>query len=142
VKEFNWPGLNVTKPTGEPANTGFRFNWLPAGGTLLLFAGLITMAILRIGFGRALRTYVETLDQLKWAIVTVMSVLALAFVMNLSGQSITIGLCLAGTGGFFAFLSSIIGWIGVAVTGSDTSSNALFGRCRSPPPRMPDCRRR
>ncbi len=127
VQEFQWPGLNVTKPTGEAANTVFRFNWLPAGGTLLLFSGLITMAILRVGFGRALRTYVETLDQLKWAIVTVMSVLALAFVMNLSGQTITIGLWLAGAGGFFAFLSSIIGWIGVAVTGSDTSSNSLFG---------------
>ena len=85
------------------------------------------MAMLKIGPGRALRTYVETLDQLKWAILTVMSVLALAFVMNLSGQTITIGLWLAGTGGFFAFLSSIIGWLGVAVTGSDTSSNSLFG---------------
>ncbi len=127
VQEFNWPGLNVTKPTGEAANTVFRFNWLPAGGTLLLFSGLITMAILRIGVGRAFRTYLETLDQLKWAIVTVMSVLALAFVMNLSGQTITIGLWLAGAGGFFAFLSSIIGWLGVAVTGSDTSSNSLFG---------------
>ena len=127
VQEFSWPGLDITKPTGEAANTVFRFNWLPAGGTLLLFAGLITMAILKIGFGRALRTYLETLDQLKWAIVTVMSVLALAFVMNLSGQTITIGLWLAGTGGFFAFLSSIIGWLGVAVTGSDTSSNSLFG---------------
>ena len=111
----------------RPANTVYRFNWLPGGGTLLLFAGLITMAILRIGPGRAIRTYFETLDQLKWAIVTVMSMLALAFVMNLSGQTITIGLWLAGAGGFFAFLSSIIGWLGVAVTGSDTSSNSLFG---------------
>ena len=96
-------------------------------GTLLLFCGLLTMPVLRIGLGRALRTYVETLDQLKWAILTVASVLALAYVMNLSGQTITIGQWLAGAGGFFAFLSPILGWLGVAVTGSDTSSNALFG---------------
>jgi lactate permease len=57
----------------------------------------------------------------------VMAVLALAYVMNQSGQTITLGRWLAGAGGFFAFLSAIVGWIGVAVTGSDTSSNALFG---------------
>ena len=68
-----------------------------------------------------------TLDQLKWAILTVASVLALAYVMNLSGQTITIGQWLAGAGGAFAFLSPMLGWLGVAVTGSDTSSNALFG---------------
>jgi lactate permease len=69
----------------------------------------------------------ETLDQLKWAILTVMSVLAFAYVMNQSGQTITLGSWAAGAGGFFAFLSPLIGWLGVAVTGSDTSSNALFG---------------
>ena len=65
--------------------------------------------------------------QLRWAIVTVMAVLALAYVMNQSGQIITLGLWAAGAGSFFAFLSPLIGWLGVAVTGSDTSSNALFG---------------
>ena len=68
-----------------------------------------------------------TVAQLKWAIVTVMAVLALAYVMNQSGQIITLGLWAAGAGAFFAFLSPLIGWLGVAVTGSDTSSNALFG---------------
>ena len=67
------------------------------------------------------------MDQLKWAILTVASVLALAYVMNQSGQTITLGLWAAGAGDFFAFLSPLIGWLGVAVTGSDTSSNALFG---------------
>ena len=70
--------------------------------------------------GRALRVYGETLDQLKWATLTVATVLALAYVMNLSGQTITLGLWIAGAGGILAFLSSIIGWLGVAVTGSDT----------------------
>ena len=69
----------------------------------------------------------KTLDQLKFAILTVAAVLALAYVMNQSGQTITLGLWAAGAGSFFAFLSALIGWLGVAVTGSDTSSNALFG---------------
>jgi lactate permease len=62
-----------------------------------------------------------------WAIVTVCSVLGLAYVMNLAGMTITLGMWAAGAGGFFAFLSPIVGWFGTAVTGSDTSSNSLFG---------------
>jgi lactate permease len=85
------------------------------------------MVVLRENVARAARTYLRTLDQLKWAIVTVAAVLGLAYVMNLSGQTITIGQWLAGAGGIFALLSPILGWLGVAVTGSDTSSNALFG---------------
>ena len=77
--------------------------------------------------GRALRIYGETLAQLKWATLTVAAVLALAYVMNLSAQTLTIGNWIAGAGGILAFLSPIIGWLGVAVTGSDTSSNSLFG---------------
>ena len=76
---------------------------------------------------RALKTYAESLDQLRWAILTVAAVLALAFVMNLSGQTITLGLFAAGAGSIYALIAPIVGWLGVAVTGSDTSSNALFG---------------
>ena len=76
---------------------------------------------------RAAKAYGATLYQLRWAIVTVMAVLALAFVMNLSGQTITLGTWMAGAGSAFALLSPILGWLGVAVTGSDTSSNVLFG---------------
>ena len=65
--------------------------------------------------------------QFRWTILTVVAVLALAYVMNFSGQTVTLGLALAATGAFFAFLSPVVGWIGVAVTGSDTSSNSLFG---------------
>jgi lactate permease len=86
------------------------------------------MVVLRVAPRRALKVFLETLDQLKWAILTVASVLALAYVMNQSGQTTTLGLWAAGAGGFFAFLSPIIGWLGVAVTGSDTSSNSLFGQ--------------
>jgi lactate permease len=85
------------------------------------------MVALRLSPGRALRVYGRTLDQLKWATLTVAAVLGLAYVMNLSGQTGSMGAWLAGAGGAFALLSPILGWIGVAVTGSDTSSNALFG---------------
>jgi lactate permease len=85
------------------------------------------MIVLRFSPGRAIRTYIESLDQLKWATLTVATVLGLAYVMNLSGQTITIGTWIAGASGVLGFLSPIIGWIGVAVTGSDTSSNSLFG---------------
>jgi lactate permease len=125
---FNWPGLHVVNTKGEALmSLTFKLNWLPAAGTLLLIAGVLTMVVLRMGVGRALKVYAETLDHLKWAILTVASVLALAYVMNQSGQTITIGTWAAGAGGFFAFLAAAIGWLGVAVTGSDTSSNALFG---------------
>ena len=125
---FDWPGLDVRTPDGEALSSQtFNFNWLPAAGTLLLISGLMTMAVLRVSPARAVRVLAATVDQLKWAILTVMSVLALAYVMNQSGQTITLGLWAAGAGSFFAFLSPLIGWLGVAVTGSDTSSNALFG---------------
>jgi lactate permease len=126
--EFAWPGLDVVNPDGETLSTvTYKFNWLPAAGTLMFFCGLLTMALLRIPPKAAAKTFVATLRQLAPAIVTVMAVLALAYVMNQSGQTITLGQWLAGAGGFFAFLSAFVGWIGVAVTGSDTSSNALFG---------------
>jgi lactate permease len=123
-----WPGLHVVTPDGEPLTSlTYNLNWLPAAGTLLLISGLITMVILRVNPARSVKVFAGSLDQLKWAILTVASVLALAYVMNQSGQTVTLGLWAAGAGDFFAFLSSLIGWIGVAVTGSDTSSNALFG---------------
>jgi lactate permease len=126
--ELDWPGLHVLSASGEPvSSTTFVLNWLPAAGTLMIIAGIITAAILKVSPGRAVKAYGETYVELKSAIITVMAVLALAFVMNLSGQTTSLGLWLAGAGGAFAILSPILGWIGVAVTGSDTSSNALFG---------------
>jgi lactate permease len=128
TKAFDWPGLHVLNAKGKaPTAVTFKFNWANAAGTLLLLSGLLTMLTLRIRPRRALDAYAATLNQLKFAILTVATVLALAYVMNLSGQTITIGNWLAGAGAGFAFLSPILGWLGVAVTGSDTSSNALFG---------------
>ncbi len=124
---FDWPGLDILNDAGDPVATQFKFNWLPAAGTLLIIAGLITMVILKVSPARALKTYVATLVELRSAIITVMAVLGLAYVMNLSGQTTSLGVWLAGSGGAFALISPILGWIGVAVTGSDTSSNSLFG---------------
>jgi lactate permease len=128
TKQFDWPGLNILNGKGEaPTAVTFKLNWANAAGTLLLLSGLLTMLTLRIRPRESLRCYGITLNQLKFAILTVATVLALAYVMNLSGQTITIGNWLAGAGAAFAFLSPWLGWLGVAVTGSDTSSNALFG---------------
>lgn len=127
--EFTWPGTgDITTTSGDtPSATTYKFGWLGAAGTLLLISGLLTMAVLKVSPARALKAYGDMLNQLKWATLTVMAVLALAYVMNLSAQTLAIGSWLAGAGGILAFLSPIIGWIGVAVTGSDTSSNSLFG---------------
>ena len=126
--KFPWPGLDVLTTAGKAqASATFTFGWLAAAGTLMILAGLITMAVLKIGPGRALKIYFQTYYELRYAILTVMAVLALAYVMNQSGQTGTLGNYLAQTGALFALLSPILGWIGVAVTGSDTSANALFG---------------
>ena len=128
TKIFAWPGLDVLNPAGDPvATTNYTLNWLPAAGTLMVIAGIVTALILRVGPGQALRTYGKTYVELRSAIITVMAVLGLAYVMNLSGQTASLGAWLAQAGSAFAILSPIIGWLGVAVTGSDTSSNALFG---------------
>ncbi|HEY9475867.1 MAG TPA: L-lactate permease, partial [Mycobacteriales bacterium] len=128
VETFNWPGLHIETTTGAVSSISvFKFNWLNTPGSLLLIAGLVTMVALRVSVADGLRAYGRTLQQLFWAIVTVMAVLGVAFVMNASGQTITLGNWLAGAGRWFAVLSPIMGWIGVAVSGSDTSSNALFG---------------
>ncbi|MEU6023043.1 L-lactate permease [Micromonospora sp. NPDC048871] len=125
---FNWPGLHLLTVSGAPSTLPvFRFNWLSSTGTLLVLAGLVTMAILRVTPRTALVAYGQTLASLRWAILTVCGLLALAFVMNGSGQTATLGTWMAGAGGLFALLSPVLGWLGVALTGSDTSSNSLFG---------------
>jgi lactate permease len=126
--KFQWPGLDIVSPKGKPVTlTEFTLNLLTTPGTQMLIAGILTAIVLKLSVPRAVKAYGTTLHQLRWAIVTVMAVLALAFVMNLSGQTITLGTWMAAAGGAFALLSPILGWLGVAVTGSDTSSNSLFG---------------
>src|SRR5919107_1795324 len=128
-----WPGLDgqvtrqppaVAEPGPYPAK--YQTNWLTAAGTLLLIAGIISLFVFRVGLGRAFRIYGQTLNQLKWAILTIAAILGLAYLFNYSGLTYTLGLAFATTGVLFPFFASFIGWLGVALTGSDTSSNALF----------------
>lgn len=136
--KFPWPGLNavgedgkmastVLNAAGKPVATIFTFDHLRATGTLLLLSGIITCFVYKVKAKDAVQAYVTTIKQLKFTIVTVLSVLALAYVMNLSGQTASLGNALAAVGSAFAVMSPVIGWVGVAITGSDTSANALFG---------------
>jgi lactate permease len=125
---FKWPGLHVLSSKGKaPSSETYKLNWLTAAGTQLFVCGILSALVMRVRPARAVAVYASTLKHLLWPIVTVCSVLALAYVMNLSGQTITLGTWAAGAGAFFAFLSPMIGWFGTAVTGSDTSTNSLFG---------------
>ena len=127
-KAFQWPGLDLQTASGKPSTLPtFKLNWLAAAGTLMVIAGLITIPVIGISVAKAFRAYLDTYRQLAFAIVTVMAVLGLAYVMNSSGQTATLGTWMAGAGAAFALFSPILGWLGVAVTGSDTSSNSLFG---------------
>ncbi|SHH08337.1 lactate permease [Jatrophihabitans endophyticus] len=123
-----WPGLHLVNSAGKPLTlTSYKLDWLVGGGTVLLVSGLITAAILRLSPTVVLRCYGAVLRQVRAAGVTVMSVLALSYVMNASGMTVTMAAWLAGAGSAFAVLSPVLGWFGTAVTGSDTSSNSLFG---------------
>ena len=125
---FSWPGLHVLNHKGEaPKSETFKLTWLTAAGTWLFISGVLTAFVLRVRPNYAVRIYGRTINQLKWAILTVCAVLALAYVMNMSAETITLGTWAAGAGGIFAFISPLIGWFGTAVTGSDTSTNSLFG---------------
>ncbi|MFI7388856.1 L-lactate permease [Streptomyces sp. NPDC049813] len=125
---FDWPFLNVADPHGEPVSGNvFTLPLVSTGGTLVLIAGVATALVLGVHARVAVREWLGTVYELRFAILTVTSVLALAYVMNLSGQAATIGHFVAAAGAGLAFLSPVLGWFGVAVSGSDTSANALFG---------------
>lgn len=133
-RKIAWPGLdkNVLSSAGKPiTSTVYSFQWLSSPGTLLLLCGIVVAVVYRVSAGRAVADFVDTLVKLRLPILTVACVLALAYVMNFSGQTITVGTWIAGTGALFAFLSPVLGWIGTAVTGSDTSANALFAKLQA-----------
>ncbi|QRP49785.1 L-lactate permease [Amycolatopsis sp. FDAARGOS 1241] len=128
TKTFSRPGLHIVTAEGKPLSlVSYKFDWLADSGTVLFIAGVVSAFLLKVPLREAVRAYGQTVVQLRTAGLTVMAVLALAYVMNMSGQTATLGLFLAGAGGLFALLSPLLGWFGTAVTGSDTSSNSLFG---------------
>jgi lactate permease len=135
-----WPILHdaLVGADGKPvSSTVYVFQWLSSPGTMLLITGLIVAFVYskyddggryRLTVGEAVLDIWRTIVKMRWAGLTIITVLALAYVMNNSGQTVSIGTWLAGTGSFFAFLSPVLGWLGTAVTGSDTSANALFAK--------------
>lgn len=115
----------VTDPT--PISAVFKFDPLSATGTAIFISALISMMVLRINFKTGITTLKDVFIELRWPILSIGMVLAFAFVTNYSGMSTTLALVLAGTGAAFPFFSPFLGWLGVFLTGSDTSANALFG---------------
>jgi lactate permease len=131
---FAWPGLHnlvtrmppvTAKPAPYAAN--FAFNWLAASGTACLLSTFASAVVLRVSPRRLGFMMMETARQMMLPMVTICSVLALAFLMNYSGETATMGLAFSATGAMFPFFSALLGWLGVFLTGSDTSANALFG---------------
>ncbi|AFM40781.1 L-lactate transport [Desulfosporosinus acidiphilus SJ4] len=128
-----WPALDmvavkvaplVAKPTPIPAS--FSLNLLNAGPAILV-AAFISMFIIRMSFGTWLKTLGETIYELRWALLTIAIVVGLGQLFNSSGMSATLGLAFAKMGSAFPFFAPVLGWLGVFLTGSDTSSNLLFG---------------
>ena len=131
---FGWPGLHnhilrvapaVVKPSLYAAM--FAFNVLAASGTACMFAAIFAALLAGMRPWTLVRLCTSTLRQLAFPVLTIATVLALAFLMNYSGATATLGLAFAATGVAFPFFSALLGWVGVFLTGSDTSANALFG---------------
>ncbi|MCE5286321.1 MAG: lactate permease LctP family transporter [Pelosinus sp.] len=132
---ISWPGLNnlVVKAApvvaqNTPYAATFGINFLSAPGTAIFLSGLVSLLIIpKYGYGRATVCFGKTIKMLVYPIITIAMILGLAYIMNYSGMSITLGLAVTATGGAFPFFAPFLGWIGVFLTGSDTSANALFG---------------
>ena len=131
---FHWPALhNLVQrmppviPRPAPYAAVFNMNWLAASGTSCMFATMLSALVLKVPLSAFLRLIVSVTRQLMLPTLTVTSVLAMAFLMNYCGATGTLGLAFSATGALFPFFSALLGWLGVFLTGSDTSSNALFG---------------
>jgi lactate permease len=115
----------VAKPIAEDAR--FKFDWLAATGTSLMIAAVLSGLLLGLSLKELARIFARTLRRTSLSLVTIMTMLAFGFTTKFSGMDATMGLAFASTGWAFPFFSPLLGWLGVALTGSDTSSNVLFG---------------
>src|SRR4051794_1349254 len=115
----------VAKPEKEKAI--YSLNWLSATGSGILIAALVAGLLMKYSFGEMLRRYWETIKLVKFSLLTIAAMLALGFVTRYSGTDATMGLAFAHTGVLYPFFGALLGWLGVALTGSDTASNVLFG---------------
>jgi lactate permease len=115
----------VSKPTAEPAR--YDFNWLSATGTGCFFAAIVSGLLLGLGPVRLMRVFWRTLVRMRLAMIAISFMLGLGYVTRYSGLDAVLGLAFTRTGWLYPFFGTFLGWLGVALTGSDTSSNALFG---------------
>lgn len=131
--QFEFPGLHnvIVDRTGKTLPHVYKLNWLSASGTAILLSALISLPLIGLKFREGIKIFFETLRQLRFPILTIASVLAFAYIMNDSGLTITIADVLANTGFLFPFFAPMLGWLGVFITGSDTSANALFGKLQA-----------
>lgn len=118
-------------PVPQPEAAVFTFNWLSATGTGILLAALITAVVLRYGLRELGATWVATLRLVRVSLLTIALMMAIGFLTRYGGLDGTLGLAFARTGVFYPFFGTMLGWLGVALTGSDTSSNVLFGSLQS-----------
>jgi lactate permease len=109
----------------------FNFNFLSAAGSGILFAWFFSIPVMGASVGQAFKSAGHTLKTLRWPIFTISCILGFAYIMNYSGMAITLGYAFATTGAIFPFFAAFLGWLGVFMTGSDTSSNALFGKLQA-----------
>jgi lactate permease len=114
-------------PVAKAEEAVFTFNWLSATGTGLLFSGILSGLLLGIRPGMLLKTYIRTFKRVQISLLTIAAMMALGFTTRYGGLDASMGLAFASTGFLFPFFSAMLGWLGVALTGSDTSSNVLFG---------------
>lgn len=127
--KFQISGLHNMVIRGEtPMAAVFSFNLFSSAGTAILFAGLFSIPVMGASISTAGQVASSTLKTLRWPMVTISTILGFAYIMNFSGMAITLGLAFAATGQFFPFFAPLLGWLGVFMTGSDTSTNALFGK--------------
>ena len=133
ASQFEFPGLHnmIIDQNGKEIAHLFKFNYLSASGTAILVTALISIPIIGLKFNEAGKIFLETLSQLKFPIITISSVLGFAYIVNDSGITISMAIALATTGVIFPFFAPILGWLGVFITGSDTSANALFGKLQA-----------
>lgn len=132
--KFKIPGLEnaILQPDGNPLPIkAFDFNYLSTPGTAVIFAALISIPLIGISIRESIKIFGATLKQLMFPIITIAAVVGYAFIANYAGMSITMAGALASTGALFPFFSPILGWLGVFLTGSDTSANALFGKLQA-----------
>lgn len=121
------PETSVVGGEDVPKPAEFRLNWLSATGTGIMVATVLSAAWMGIRPARFARTFLETVHRLRWSLFTIAAMLAIAFTTQFSGADVTLGLAFTHTGRAYPFFAAMLGWLGVALTGSDTSSNALFG---------------